>query len=195
MRSCVGLLEQAPPLRAFALLIGLVGLNGNAPAASVAILQNGPLVQVIDADEGEDHTDITIQFYCSVRYVSNAPQNHGSSTRITLRHGAGLRRAALFAAAGIAAGRRRRSLRDRGASRIDRARRSDPRTDLGPGSGLRDGADRQRVRPARAADRHEPAQSDCLRLRSRGARGLRRQSRILVEQVRPRSRRGGRRQP
>ena len=85
--QCIGLLEQAQPLRAVALLIGLAGLNAAAPAASVAILQNGPLVQVIDADEGEDHTDITIQFYCSVRYVSNAPQNHGSSTRITLRLG------------------------------------------------------------------------------------------------------------
>ncbi len=83
----VGLLGQAAPLRALGLLIGLAGLNGNAPAASVSILQNGPLVQVIDADEGEDHTDITIQFYCSVRYVANAPQNHGSSTRITLRLG------------------------------------------------------------------------------------------------------------
>ncbi len=83
----VGLLEQATPLRALALLIGLAGLNGNSPAASVAILQNGPLVQVIDAEEGEDHTDITIQFYCTVRYVANAPQNHGSSTRITLRLG------------------------------------------------------------------------------------------------------------
>ncbi len=65
--QCIGLLEQPQPLRALALLIGLAGLNAAAPAASVAILQNGPLVQVIDADEGEDHTDITIQFYCSVR--------------------------------------------------------------------------------------------------------------------------------
>jgi len=81
-----GLLGQAQLLRAVALLIGLLSLNGNAPAA-VSVLQNGPLVQVIDADEREDHTDITIQFYCSVNYVTNAPRDHGSSTRITLRLG------------------------------------------------------------------------------------------------------------
>jgi tetratricopeptide (TPR) repeat protein len=81
-----GLLKQAQPLRAMTLLIGLAGLNGTAPAA-VAFLQNGPLVQVIDADQREDHTDISIQFYCSVRYVTNAPRDHGSSTRITLMMG------------------------------------------------------------------------------------------------------------
>jgi tetratricopeptide (TPR) repeat protein len=81
-----GLLKQARLLRAIALLFGLVGLNGIAPAA-VTFLQNGPLVQVIDADEREDHTDITIQFYCSVSYVTNVPRDHGSSTRITLRLG------------------------------------------------------------------------------------------------------------
>jgi tetratricopeptide (TPR) repeat protein len=81
-----GLLAQALPLRAMALLIGLAGLTGTA-AAAVTFLQNGPLVQVIDADQREDHTDISIQFYCSVRYVTNAPRDHGSSTRITLMMG------------------------------------------------------------------------------------------------------------
>jgi len=80
------LLKQAQPLRAMALLIGLAGLTGTA-AAAVAFLQNGPLVQVIDADQREDHTDISIQFFCSVRYVTNTPRDHGSSTRITLMMG------------------------------------------------------------------------------------------------------------
>jgi len=80
------LLEQAQLLRTIALLIGVFSLAGVAPAA-VSILQNGPLVQLIDADQREDHTDISIQFNCSVRYVTNAPRDHGSSTRITLRMG------------------------------------------------------------------------------------------------------------
>src|SRR5208337_964924 len=35
-----------------------------------------------------DHTDITILFACSVRYVTNTPANHGTSTTITLKLGA-----------------------------------------------------------------------------------------------------------
>ena len=50
-------------------------------------MQSGPLVQFIDTDEREDHADISIQFSCSVRYVSNTPASHGSSTTITLRLG------------------------------------------------------------------------------------------------------------
>ena len=49
--------------------------------------QLGPLVQVIDADEREDHVDISIQFSCSVRYISNTPMSRGTSTTITLRLG------------------------------------------------------------------------------------------------------------
>jgi tetratricopeptide (TPR) repeat protein len=49
--------------------------------------QLGPLVQVIDADERDDHVDISIQFSCSVRYISNTPMSRGTSTTITLRLG------------------------------------------------------------------------------------------------------------
>jgi tetratricopeptide (TPR) repeat protein len=47
----------------------------------------GRIVQFIDTQELEDHADISIEFACSVRYVTNIPASHGSSTRITLRLG------------------------------------------------------------------------------------------------------------
>lgn len=86
-----GLHAQPPPLRVIALigLACLAGLAANAPAASAPAPapQMGPLVQVIDTDEREDHADISVQFACTVRYIANTPINHGSSTRITLRLG------------------------------------------------------------------------------------------------------------
>ena len=48
---------------------------------------SGPLVQIIDADTRDDHTNILVQFSCSVRYISSMPVSHGTSTRITLRLG------------------------------------------------------------------------------------------------------------
>jgi len=87
------LLQQAPPLRgalplrAFAFLFFLVALHGNSPAAIPAAMPNGPLVQFIDTDERDDHADISIQFSCSVRYLSNMPISHGSKTTIRLRLG------------------------------------------------------------------------------------------------------------
>jgi tetratricopeptide (TPR) repeat protein len=81
------LLGRAPPLGVIAVVIGLLGLNGNTLAATVQILQTGPLVQFIDVVEREDHADISIQFSCSVRYIANMPNTRGSSTRITLRLG------------------------------------------------------------------------------------------------------------
>jgi tetratricopeptide (TPR) repeat protein len=48
---------------------------------------SGPLVQFIDADVRDDHTNLVVQFACSVRYLSNVPISHGASTRITLRLG------------------------------------------------------------------------------------------------------------
>ncbi len=53
----------------------------------MALPQLGPLVQVIDADERDDHADISIQFSCSVRYISNTPMSRGTTTTITLRLG------------------------------------------------------------------------------------------------------------
>jgi tetratricopeptide (TPR) repeat protein len=81
------------PLRtraALAALLGLAALLSLAapvPAATLPGLPLGPIVQLIDAQEREDHTDISIQFACSVRYVTNVPVSHGSSTTITLRLG------------------------------------------------------------------------------------------------------------
>jgi tetratricopeptide (TPR) repeat protein len=47
----------------------------------------GPMVRFIDTQELEDHADISIEFACSVRYVTNVPASHGESTKITLRLG------------------------------------------------------------------------------------------------------------
>ena len=82
-----GLLRQPPLLRLSALLIGSVGLCAAAAAAPGGLLQLGPIVQLIDTQELEDHAEISIQFACSVRYVTNTPVSHGTGTTITLRLG------------------------------------------------------------------------------------------------------------
>ncbi len=68
-------------------LIVCLGLQGFAAAAVPALPQAGPLVQVIDVNERDDHADISVQFACSVHYISNTPVSHGTSTTITLRLG------------------------------------------------------------------------------------------------------------
>ncbi len=79
-----------PPWRALGLLLALA-VAGVAAAAAPS-LASGPggdnrLVQLIDTDERPDHTDITVQFACTVNYISNTPLNRGSSTVIMLRLG------------------------------------------------------------------------------------------------------------
>ncbi len=66
-----------------------VAASASAAAAPpfAAGMPSGPLVQLIDADSREDHTNVLIQFACTVRYLNNTPASHGSSTRITLRLG------------------------------------------------------------------------------------------------------------
>jgi tetratricopeptide (TPR) repeat protein len=85
----LSLLRQATTRRAaaMALLPALALLPGHAAAAIASGMPMGPLVQVIDTDERDDHVDISVQFSCSVRYMGNTPINHGSSTTITLRLG------------------------------------------------------------------------------------------------------------
>lgn len=75
-----------PSLHALVLLIGLTGFGGTSAGAATA-LPFGPIVQLIDAQEIDDHVDISIQFACSVRYIANTPVSHGTSTVITLRLG------------------------------------------------------------------------------------------------------------
>ncbi len=59
-----------------------------APAGGLAAAAlSGPLVELIDVNERDDHADVTVQFTCSVRYVANTPVSRGNSTRITLRLG------------------------------------------------------------------------------------------------------------
>jgi tetratricopeptide (TPR) repeat protein len=81
------LLGQTSFLRVVVMVMGLVGLTGNAPAAPATLFPLGPIVQFIDTDEREDHADISVQFACSVRYVTNTPVSHGTGTTITLRLG------------------------------------------------------------------------------------------------------------
>jgi tetratricopeptide (TPR) repeat protein len=79
-------MRRAASLTAIALM-GSLGLIRNSSAAIAPGLTNGPLVQVIDVDERDDHADVSVQFACSVRYVTNSPISRGRSTRITLRLG------------------------------------------------------------------------------------------------------------
>jgi len=65
----------------------LLSMNAGVAAAAVFGVPMGPLVQVIDTTESDDRADISIQFACSVRYITNRPVSHGSSTIITLRLG------------------------------------------------------------------------------------------------------------
>jgi tetratricopeptide (TPR) repeat protein len=74
-------------LHVIALSIGLGGLAANGWAAPGSILPVGPIVQLIDTQELEDHAEISVQFSCSVRYVTNTPVSHGTGTTITLRLG------------------------------------------------------------------------------------------------------------
>lgn len=74
-------------LRAIGAVLIFAGLQSVSAAATLAMPQLGPLVQVIDADERDDHVDISVQFSCSVRYISNTPMSRGTSTTITLRLG------------------------------------------------------------------------------------------------------------
>ena len=80
-------LARALPSRAIVCVLVCAGLQGVATGAPLAVPQLGPLVQVIDTDERDDHADISIQFSCSVRYIANTPANRGTSTTITLRLG------------------------------------------------------------------------------------------------------------
>jgi hypothetical protein len=80
------LLAQAWRQPVLSLFVGLLFLQTHALAAAPA-LQINRLVQLIDTDERQDHDDILIQFYCSVRYIANAPANHGNHTSITLQLG------------------------------------------------------------------------------------------------------------
>jgi len=82
-----GLLWQPRLLHLTALIIGVAGFAAGAVAAPISVLPIGPIVQLIDTQELEDHAEISVQFACSVRYVTNTPVSHGTGTTITLRLG------------------------------------------------------------------------------------------------------------
>ncbi len=63
---------------------------GAAPAPPPVVLGLRPdaqLLQFIDANENEGHTDVSVQFVCTAFYLGNVPLNHGKSTIIRLRLG------------------------------------------------------------------------------------------------------------
>jgi tetratricopeptide (TPR) repeat protein len=68
------------------LAAGRVPAAAPLPPAALSPLA-AQLVQLIDTDERDGHTNVTIQFSCTVRYITNTPLNHGASTTITLRLG------------------------------------------------------------------------------------------------------------
>jgi len=68
---------------ALALLASWLTLAAGPAHAQLA----GPLVQLIDADERDEHTNLAVEFSCSVRYVAHNPASHGSATTIRLRLG------------------------------------------------------------------------------------------------------------
>lgn len=74
-------------LGAIGAVFACVALRGVAAVPIIPTPQLGPLVQFIDATEREDHVDISVQFSCSARYISNSPISHGNNTVITLRLG------------------------------------------------------------------------------------------------------------
>src|SRR5271169_2889256 len=79
--------EPRPLARLPALFAGFFSLAVSALAWCAAPPIGGPLVQLIDADEREDHTNVSIVFSCSVHYITNTPVDHGTGTTITLRLG------------------------------------------------------------------------------------------------------------
>jgi tetratricopeptide (TPR) repeat protein len=70
-----------------ALTLVMMTIAVRSPGATPLAVPMGQLVQVIDTDERDDHADITVQFSCTARYITNMPLNHGNSVRITLRLG------------------------------------------------------------------------------------------------------------
>ena len=140
----------------------------------------------------EDHTDISVQFACSVRYITNAPLDHGSSTTITLRLGpdCGTRLSSvapelpLVGGGGeLVTGARVDSVVP-GEVTLELSWSRDLDFVMAPtanGLGLRV----RLLGTGKRKRQHQPAGS-------RGSRGLCRQSRVLVQQVRARGG-GGRR--
>src|SRR5882672_6664121 len=48
----------------------------------------GPLLDAVDSSDGERNVNVFVQLRCSARYLSQNPQDHGSSVTVHLRLGA-----------------------------------------------------------------------------------------------------------
>lgn len=58
-----------------------------ATAAQAGAQASQRIVDIIDASKREDHTNITIQFSCTLRYITHSPATGGSETMIRFRPG------------------------------------------------------------------------------------------------------------
>lgn len=84
--------RSAGPVQApwrLALALGVAGLicAAHGRAATPLPRNPGPLVQFVDTAQHDGYADVTVQFACSVHFISSSPVDHGSSTTITLRLG------------------------------------------------------------------------------------------------------------
>ena len=70
-----------------AALIALLCTAPHARAALPAAAPIGPLVQSIEATGATNHVDLTVQFACSMRYLSHSSTRYGESTTIRLMLG------------------------------------------------------------------------------------------------------------
>ena len=71
-----------------AALIAILSADPRARAAlGVPRAPLGPLVQSIEATESANHVDLTVQFACSMRYLSHTSTRYGESTTIRLMLG------------------------------------------------------------------------------------------------------------
>ena len=167
-------------------------LSARAPAAGFGPQPNTQLIQVIDTEEKEDHADITVQFGCTVHYITNLPLNHGSRTRITLRLGpdCGSFLGGFPPEMPVVGG---------GGHLVTNAEVESTvpgevvlELTLVTGPRFRDGPHGQRPGAARAADRNRPPQGERVRIGAAGSGGLCGQPRVLIDELRSRGRADGR---
>ena len=80
-------MRSATTARTVAWLAALWTMSAAVLAAAPAPHLDSQLLQLIEAQEGDGHTDVSAQFACTVSYIGNAPLNRGRITVIRLRLG------------------------------------------------------------------------------------------------------------
>jgi len=67
------------------LLAALQILAGSPARSQVIGAAPAHLVDVVEVDEGDEHVDISVQFSCSVRYLTHLPASEGTEVRIQMQ--------------------------------------------------------------------------------------------------------------